>query len=57
MTFNADADPEQYVQYIQDLFTDRKAYEQLALSSFNEYQTRLNWQVNGKLIIERMNAI
>jgi glycosyltransferase involved in cell wall biosynthesis len=44
MTFALDADVEVYCAYIENLMQDYKRYEELALSSFNEYQTRLNWK-------------
>jgi len=43
MTFALDAAPEQYCNYIVDLMQNYSRYEELALSAFNEYKTRLNW--------------
>ncbi|BAU65840.1 glycosyl transferase group 1 [Stanieria sp. NIES-3757] len=43
--FNQDAEVSQYCQYISDLFVNYSQYQQLAFSAFNEYQTRLNWNV------------
>jgi glycosyltransferase involved in cell wall biosynthesis len=43
MTFALDAAAETYCSYISNLMGDYARYEELALSSFNEYQTRLNW--------------
>jgi glycosyltransferase involved in cell wall biosynthesis len=45
MTFALDAPAENYLRYISDLMQNYSRYEELALSSFNEYQTRLNWRV------------
>jgi len=45
MTFALDATPETYCNYIVNLMQDYSRYEALALSSFNEYATRLNWRV------------
>jgi glycosyltransferase involved in cell wall biosynthesis len=45
MTFALDASAEIYCKYIMDLMQNYSRYEELALSSFNEYQTRLNWAV------------
>lgn len=45
MTFALDAPAEVYCRYIMDLMKDYARYEELALSAFNEYQTRLNWNV------------
>jgi glycosyltransferase involved in cell wall biosynthesis len=43
MTFALDAPVSRYCDYILDLMRDYSRYEALALSAFNEYQTRLNW--------------
>lgn len=44
MTFPLDADIKQYCDYIISIMSNYADYESLALSAFNEYQTRLNWQ-------------
>lgn len=44
-TFAVDASISEYSTYIASLMTNYNRYKQLALSSFNEYQTRLNWSV------------
>ena len=41
---------EVYADYIASVFCNPTAYDQLALSSYNEYKTRLNWQVAGNTI-------
>jgi len=43
MTFSLEATAQDYCDFIVDTFSDKNKYEELALSSFNEYQTRLNW--------------
>jgi glycosyltransferase involved in cell wall biosynthesis len=43
MTFALDAAVSEYCTYIVDLMRDPGRYEELALASFNEYETRLNW--------------
>lgn len=43
--FSTDASVSEYCHYIYDLFSDFSKYKELALSSFNEYRTRLNWSV------------
>jgi glycosyltransferase involved in cell wall biosynthesis len=48
--FNIFSDIDLWVNYIAKLFEDRKSYENLCISSFYEYQTRLNWGVAGKTI-------
>jgi glycosyltransferase involved in cell wall biosynthesis len=46
-TFPKDADIEEYCSYISNLFFNYSEYKRLALSSLNEYRTRLNWSVAG----------
>jgi glycosyltransferase involved in cell wall biosynthesis len=45
MTFALDADTSTFCNYIVNLMQNYSRYEELALSAFNEYQTRLNWKV------------
>lgn len=47
-TFALEANISEYCTYIASLMTNYSEYKQLALSSFNEYQSRLNWDVAGK---------
>src|SRR5690554_4529940 len=52
------SDTEQvYASYIASVFNNAEQYEQLALSSFNEYKSRLNWDVAGKEISNLMKEI
>ena len=44
-TFALDATPEAYCNYIMNLMQHYSQYEELALSTFNEFTTRLNWDV------------
>ena len=37
--------PSDYAKVIKDLFLDRDGYCKLAVSAFDEYETRLNWRV------------
>ena len=46
--FDRDSDPTEYSEYIYDIFTNYNQYKQLALSAFNEYESRLNWRVAGQ---------
>jgi glycosyltransferase involved in cell wall biosynthesis len=50
MTFALDAPVSAYFNYISELMQNYTQYEQLALSAFNEYQTRLNWGVAAKTV-------
>lgn len=45
--FPLDADPSDYTSFIARTLSSRSDYEDLAMRSFNEYQTRLNWSVAG----------
>jgi glycosyltransferase involved in cell wall biosynthesis len=44
MTFSLEATIQEYCDYIVNLTENKNQYEKLALSAFNEYATRLNWQ-------------
>jgi glycosyltransferase involved in cell wall biosynthesis len=46
-----------YCNYISQLFSNYKEYKQLALSSFNEYQSRLNWTVAGQTVKSLLTEI
>jgi glycosyltransferase involved in cell wall biosynthesis len=48
--FSLQSEIEDYCQYIRDRFQEYPSYQQLALSSFQEYQTRLNWSVAGQVV-------
>jgi len=43
--------------YIANLFSDYDRYEELALSSFEEYQQRLNWNVAGRRLMEMLSEL
>jgi len=55
--FPIDADIEEYCTYILDLFSNYDRYKELALSSFKEYQYRLNWSVSGKQVKKLLESI
>jgi hypothetical protein len=44
-TFPLNASISDYCSYITSLMTNYAQYKSLAQSSFNEYQSRLNWSV------------
>jgi glycosyltransferase involved in cell wall biosynthesis len=56
-TFPKDADTAEYCNYIFNLFSDYNQYKNLALSSFIEYQTRLNWSVAGQTVKTLMKEL
>ncbi|MBR8839343.1 MAG: glycosyltransferase family 4 protein [Stigonema ocellatum SAG 48.90 = DSM 106950] len=48
--FSRTAEISDYCKFISDLVSNYSQYQSLALSSFNEYQKRLNWSVAGKTV-------
>ena len=56
-TFDRDADVEDYCQYVLQLFTTYSEYEKLSLSSFHEYQSRLNWSVAGRTAKDLLKTV
>lgn len=56
-TFSLTSDETLYADYIQRTFSDTLAYNQLALSSFNEYESRLNWSVTGKELTKLLSDL
>lgn len=46
-----------YVDYILTLFYDSNKYQELSFSSFNEYESRLNWEVSGKSIMNILKQL
>lgn len=49
-TFSVNAGINEYCTYISNLFSNYSRYKNLALSTFHEYETRLNWSVAGKTV-------
>ncbi|MBW4566637.1 MAG: glycosyltransferase family 4 protein [Tolypothrix carrinoi HA7290-LM1] len=48
--FDLDVNISEYCKYISDLFVNYSEYKKLALSSFHEYQSRLNWAIAGQTV-------
>lgn len=48
--FDVQASVAEYCDYITHLFADYAQYKALALASFNEYKTRLNWTAAGNSV-------
>jgi glycosyltransferase involved in cell wall biosynthesis len=46
-----------YRDFIAQNFLDQRAYRELALASFHEYETRLNWTVAGRTVRDLMATI
>jgi glycosyltransferase involved in cell wall biosynthesis len=55
--FEKDSDINNYCQYIYDMFANYSQYESLALSAFNEYESRLNWTVSGQKVKDLLKTI
>ncbi len=55
--FDLDSAITEYCEYIFNIFTNYTQYKELALSAFNEYQTRLNWQVAGQKVRDLLMEI
>ncbi len=51
-TFSLDEDPEEYCNYIERFISSKEKYKELALSSFREYSTRINWSSAGSRVKE-----
>lgn len=56
-TFDLGTDPEVFAHYIYEIFNDRDAYEKLALSSYQEYLDRLNWDIAGKTMKNYLESL
>jgi glycosyltransferase involved in cell wall biosynthesis len=48
--FDLNADISEYCDYITNLFENYSSYKDLALSSFHEYKSRLNWSTSGRIV-------
>ena len=55
-TFSLSESPSAYADFIQGHFSNYNRYEQLALSSFEEYEKRLNWGTAGKTIMDLLKT-
>jgi glycosyltransferase involved in cell wall biosynthesis len=55
--FAKDAAISDYCDFIIDLFQDYSRYTTLALSSFNEYQARLNWTKTAEAIVQLFKSL
>lgn len=55
--FDAEANIAEYCDYIIDLFSNYPKYVDLSRSSFQEYQSRLNWNAAGETTIKHLLSI
>jgi glycosyltransferase involved in cell wall biosynthesis len=55
--FDMDSKANVYGEYILNTFKNYNQYKKLALSAFNEYEKRLNWQVAGEKVKDLLAEI
>jgi len=55
--FDVRADISEYADYIYRIFTNYSDYQHLALASFNEYDSRLNWRIAGQQVKNLLELI
>ncbi len=56
-TFPLSAGPDKYAKYIEDLFANYHRYEPMALSAFNDFQTRLNNRTAAESVVSAMREL
>ncbi|MBK5720240.1 glycosyltransferase family 4 protein [Dysgonomonas sp. Marseille-P4677] len=52
-----DAKPREYAKNIYNTYSDKNYYNKLSLSAFNDFETRLNWDVAMDTIIKYMKGL
>jgi glycosyltransferase involved in cell wall biosynthesis len=52
--FDVGASGEDYADYVWRVMEDRRRYEEMALTAFDEYQRNLNWEVQAKRVGARL---
>ncbi len=57
MKFSLHAQITQYCDYIIAIMQDRTQYNELALSAYNEFVTRLNWKVSSSLVTALIDTV
>jgi glycosyltransferase involved in cell wall biosynthesis len=55
--FPSDAEPSAYCDYIIDQFRHYDRYKALAMSSFDEYLNRLNWDQTARKLIDILHKV
>ncbi|MDR0926855.1 MAG: glycosyltransferase family 4 protein [Ignavibacteria bacterium] len=56
-TFSIGENIDNYCDYVIEIYSDKFKYEQLCLSSYNEYINYLNWDFGTKIIMDKLNEI
>lgn len=54
-TFSAGDNTGQYCDYIERIYFSKEDYDELALSSFQEYLERLNWETSGRIVYDLLH--
>lgn len=57
MTFSLNAPLKTYCDYIANIMQNFSSYQELALSSFHEYKSRLNWATSVNAVKELIRAV
>jgi glycosyltransferase involved in cell wall biosynthesis len=55
--FDLDASAGAYADYVERVFRDEQAYRKLACGAFQEYRSRLNWDVAGAHVAELLERL
>lgn len=55
--FSPQAPASEYCAYIERYWADPRLYQQMALAAYQEYQTRLNWEVAGRRVKELLEPL
>ena len=56
-TFMLDAHPEEYCKYIEKYMSTNQDYRELAISSYKEYEDRLNWSSASKKVSDLIEEL
>jgi len=57
ITFELGTNIDNYCNFIIDTFINKTRYKELCVSSFNEYNTKLNWDYGTKIIMDKLREI
>jgi len=49
--------PQKYAEKIYEVYTNKQRYEEMSLSAFNDFETRLNWDVAGKTLVKYLKEL
>lgn len=55
--FDPEVDVDEWCSYIGNIFRNHEQYENLSLKSYNEYLTKLNWDISVKKCIDYMEGL